>query len=121
MEIDVVDPIVIGVTIPTIPSVGVSTTDGNVVVVVPFPGAQGIQGPPGTNSPIAGDTLTGVQNGSNEVYTTSHAFVASSTAVYRNGLREELGVGYTESGSAQITFTTPPLSSDVITIDYLAQ
>jgi len=117
MEINVVDPIVIGVTLPTPPLVGASP--GAVVILVPWPGPRGQAGPPGTNSPVIGEAPTGLQNGTNTVFSTAHAFISGSTAVYRNGLREVLGSGYTE-GSSQITFVQPPLSSDVIEIDYLA-
>jgi hypothetical protein len=50
--------------------------------------------------------------------TLANAFQAGSTCVYRNGLRERLGFGYTES-SPTITLTTAPLTSDVISVDYL--
>jgi hypothetical protein len=121
MELNVVDPIVIGVTIPVAPAVGINTSQGNIVTIVPWPGALGPQGPPGNNAPVIGETPSGTQNGTNEVFTLVHSYAADSTAVYRNGLREVLNVGYTESGAGQITFTTPPLSSDVLTVDYLVQ
>ncbi len=66
------------------------------------------------------EALSGTQNGTNEVFTTAHNYISGTTVVWRNGLREVLGVGYTESGTGQITFTTAPLTSDVIRIDYVA-
>jgi len=66
------------------------------------------------------EALTGTQNGSNEVFTTTDNYISGTTVLWRNGLREVLGVGYTESGAGQITFTTAPLTTDVIRIDYVA-
>lgn len=51
--------------------------------------------------------------------TIGHDFVSGSTSVFRNGLREEVGVGYTESLPDAIILTTAPLTSDVISVDYL--
>jgi hypothetical protein len=66
---------------------------------------------------IFGEIPSGTQDGTNETLTLANDFVTGSTCVYRNGLRERLGVGYTES-SPTIVFAAPPLSSDVIEVDY---
>jgi hypothetical protein len=114
----VVEEQTIDVTTPIAPSVNVSTLNEPFTVVT-VEGPPGPQGTPGTNATIQGEIPAGVQNGVNEVFTTAHVFVLGSTAVYRNGLREHLGVGYTETTTTTITFTTAPLASDVIVIDYI--
>lgn len=88
------------------------------VVVAAAPGARGPQGPPGEGVPVMGEVLVGVKDGVNTVFTAANSYRTSSTAVYRNGLREQRGTGYTESAVNAVTFTTAPLSSDDITIDY---
>lgn len=67
---------------------------------------------------VTGEVPTGTKNGSNETFFVSHPFVAKSTAVYRNGLREVLDVGYSESAPNEIVFTTAPLDTDTLTVDY---
>lgn len=85
------------------------------------PGEPGEPGPPGAGGDGAqavGESPTGTQDGINSTFALSQAFRPGSTSVFRNGLREQAGVGYAES-SPQIVFTTPPLSSDLITVDYI--
>lgn len=79
--------------------------------------ANGTGGSGGVSTLVAGEIPVGNQDGENEAFSLAHAFVTGSTCVYRNGLRERLGAGYTES-SPRIIFTTPPLPSDVIEVDY---
>lgn len=81
-------------------------------------GPPGAPGAGGGGALAVGESPSGTRNGTNATFALSQAFSPGSTSVFRNGLREQLGVGYTES-SPQIVFTTPPLSSDVITVDYL--
>jgi hypothetical protein len=69
---------------------------------------------------VVGEVPAGTLNGSNDTFTVSTPFVASTTSVFRNGLREQLGVGYNESGGNAVVFTTPPLISDLLAVDYLA-
>lgn len=90
-----------------------------VLSVITVDGPPGPPGPPGDNSPVFNESLTGVKDGVNTVFTTANAYQAASTRVYRNGLREYLNVGYSESGAGQITFDEPPLTTDDITTDYL--
>jgi hypothetical protein len=90
------------------------------VLIVAVEGEQGPPGPPGDAEPIFNETPSGVQDGSNTVFTLAEGPQANSTTVYRNGLREYLGVGYTETESG-ITFTTAPLPDDEITVDYLME
>lgn len=108
----------INVESPATPAVSV-TTFSQPVTVVTVGGPAGPQGPPGTNTPVYNETPAGAQNGTNLVFTTVHPYQTGSTVVHRNGLREIRGVGYTESATATISFTTAPLASDILTIDYL--
>jgi hypothetical protein len=66
-----------------------------------------------------GETPSGTVNGTNDVFTTAKSFIEGSTSVFVNGLRKEIGVDYIESGIGAITFSTAPVSGDVILIDYL--
>lgn len=98
----------------------VADPNGPQVIVVATPGPPGPPGPPGDGAPVFGEKPTGTQNGINVSFTLIHTPQAGSTSLYRNGLREVLGVGYSVSG-ADITFSTAPLSSDEITVDYLME
>ena len=106
------------------PRIGVDVTSEpvNVVVRGGQPGPPGPPGPPGTGGStlVTGESPSGVQNGVNLVFTAAQSPMAGSMSVYRNGLRERNGVGYSVSGST-ITFTTAPLSTDELTIDYLLE
>lgn len=72
----------------------------------------------GSSTQVFGEAPSGTQDGTNDTFTVAHGFVSGSTCVYRNGLRERVGDGYTES-SPQIVFSTAPLPTDVIEVDYL--
>lgn len=100
--------------------VKVAPGDGARVVVVTTPGARGPAGSPGDGTGVYGETPSGVKDGANTAFTLAHIPAPGSTALYRNGLREHLGSGYTESGST-ITFTTAPLAGDALTVDYLLE
>lgn len=111
-------PIVIRVT--TRPARVTGPTTGERVLIVPSPGPVGDPGPAGDGTQVFGETPEGVKNGTNVTFTLANTPQVGSTALYRNGLRETLGVGYTVS-AATITFTTAPLSSDDIAVDYLME
>lgn len=68
---------------------------------------------------VFGEVPTGTKNGTNLVFTTSQNFVTNSTVVFRNGAREMLNIGYTETAPNSIHFTTAPRSDDQIILDYL--
>ncbi len=119
-NLDVTTPQAFSVRAAPVNPVTVST-NGHVVILVPVPGAVGPTGPAGTGTQVFGETPTGIQDGVNETFTVADTYTAGSTAVYRNGLREIRGVGYTESAPNQIIFTSPPLGSDMLTVDYLIQ
>lgn len=65
-----------------------------------------------------GEIPSGSKNGTNTVFTLAHLPTVGTVTVYRNGLREHPGVGYTVSGTA-LTFSTAPLADDDIFVDYL--
>lgn len=82
-------------------------------------GPKGDRGEPGNGVTITDEALTGVRDGNNTIFTTAHAYVANTVAVYYNGLREHRGVGFIESAPSQITITSAPGSLDTIVVDYL--
>lgn len=67
---------------------------------------------------IYNETPIGVINGVNSVFTLSNIYVASSTRVYLNGLRQKLSVDYTETSLTQITLSDPPSTGDTLIVDY---
>lgn len=96
--------------------VAITPGDGARVLVVATPGPPG---PPGSPR-VFNEEPGGVKDGVNAVFTLAQAPEPGSTTLYRNGLREQLDVGYTLSGS-EITFSSPPLSTDDLTVDYLLE
>lgn len=120
IDIEVTSPAAVTLEVAT-PAVDVTPDpDGAQVIVVATPGPPGPAGPPGDGAQVFNEQPSGTQNGVNVEFTLAHTPQTGSTSVYRNGLREVLGVGYSVSGS-DITFTTAPLSSDVLTVDYLME
>jgi hypothetical protein len=85
------------------------------------PGPPGMAGPPGTGNPVVGEAPSGVKNGVNTNFDTAQPYRTGTTAVYRNGLRETRGVGYTETGASQITFSVAPQAADDLSVDYIVQ
>jgi hypothetical protein len=106
---------------PGPPQIALPPAGPTAVIIVPVPGVPGIQGPSGANAPVTGETPSGAVDGANTSFGTAQTFVADSTAVYVNGLREWLGRDYTETASNTITLTAPLLAGDTIRIDYLVQ
>jgi hypothetical protein len=122
-EIDVVEPYVINVTVPASAAAAVKAQlpSTPVALVIPVPGVPGDRGPTGASgagTQVFAETPSGVQDGVNDTFTLANTFQTGSTCVYRNGLREQLNVGYTED-SPSIVFTTAPLAGDSIAVDYL--
>lgn len=91
---------------------------GAAVVLVAAPGPPGPRGVPGNGASVYNEPPGGARNGINATFTLAFTPVPGSTAVYRNGLREIPGVGYTQSGTT-LVFATAPLADDVLTVDYL--
>ncbi|WP_337043869.1 hypothetical protein [Emticicia sp. 17c] len=67
--------------------------------------------------------LIGLLDGTNKVFQTSDNFVAGSTRVYLNGVRQFKGEGadYTETGSHEITFALAPDTNDTLITDFIKQ
>lgn len=89
-------------------------------------GPQGIQGVPGPQgipgtSPnfVDAETPAGLINGANLVFTLANSPALSSLHLYRNGLRQRLGLDYTVSGSS-ISFlaVAVPQVGDLLLADY---
>lgn len=94
-----------------------------IIAAVPQIGQRGVQGPVGAVGPAGpvaiavAEIPAGVSNGVNLAFTVSRNFIPNSLQVFRNGLLELIGVGYTLS-STTLTFTTAPLVTDLITVTY---
>lgn len=72
----------------------------------------------GSSTSVFSETPTGLINSSNTIYTFSQDFISGTTRIYLNGLRQELGTDYTETGTDEITFTTAPTTGDVLFAEY---
>lgn len=107
------EPVVIRVTSRTARVTGPTASERVLIVASPGP-----PGAAGDGTQVIGETPAGVKNGTNTVFTLANTPEVGTVAVYRNGLRERLGVGYTATGPT-LTFSTAPLSTDDITADYL--
>lgn len=79
---------------------------------------QQLQHIPGV-SRVFGEIPAGTKNGQNTQFSLAYPIVAGTTSVFRNGLRESLGVGYSESMPNIIVFDTAPLGDDDISVDYI--
>jgi len=98
-----------------------SPNNGNVVVVETMgpPGPPGKPGPPGPGGLSVEEQLAPeFQDGVNDTFPLSNSADLSQVfQVFRNGLMEVQGHGYTVTPT-HIIFTTPPLDSDVLTVIY---
>lgn len=82
-------------------------------------GEQGPRGEPGlflvtVNEILPQEMQDGVRYSFGLQY---QAYSAESVQVFRNGLKEVYGLGYS-STATHVTFTTPPLDSDIIAVVY---
>jgi hypothetical protein len=66
---------------------------------------------------VRGEVPSGAVNGSNAVYTTAAAY-GTTLAVYLNGIRQKLTTDYTETTSTTFTMVTPPVTGDLLLVDY---
>jgi hypothetical protein len=73
------------------------------------------EGPAGTD--VYNEEPSGTQNGSNTDFTLADTPISGTVRVYLNGLRQTPTDDYSVSTDT-ITFTTAPISNDVILIDY---
>ncbi len=69
---------------------------------------------------IYAETPSGAANGANRIFTLSAVPQQGKLALFRNGIRQEVGIDYSLNG-ATITFTSAatPQSGDVLIADYL--
>ena len=88
---------------------GVDGTDGD----------RGPKGDPGTTYVIVTEVLSNeLQDGVNVHFSLNHeAVLNSAVQVFRNGLMEVYGLGYTAT-TTHVTFATPPLDSDILVAVY---
>jgi hypothetical protein len=92
------------------------------VTVIEIPGPEGPEGPTGPAGPtgfqVAEVLPAQYQDGVNDTFPLSDpADLNQAVLVTRNGLLEVRGHGYLVN-SDSVTFTTPPLDSDVLTVVY---
>ena len=110
-------------TVAPLPSGGLKkvsgSTAGSNVVVVETMGPQGPPGPPGPGTLSVAEVLAPeFQDGVNDTFPLSNsADLSQAFQVFRNGLMEVQGHGYLVTPT-HVTFTTPPLDSDVLTVIY---
>lgn len=84
----------------------------------PVASSSGTESEGSSGDSVIGEMPNGPINGSNDIFTTKSEFAAHTTRVYRNGLREQFSTSYTETEPDTITFSSPPLTTDVIEVDY---
>jgi hypothetical protein len=75
----------------------------------------------GSNSSIVNETPTGTVNGTTTLFTVLQGkYVANTLQVYINGLQQTKTTDFTETspGSGTFTFTTAPVTGDVVRVAY---
>lgn len=69
---------------------------------------------------VIGQTFVEAPDGELETFSLATAYVPSTTAVWRQGIRLLRGVGYTEGPEDnEITFAAAPSTGDQLQIDYI--
>lgn len=101
---------------------GTTTGTGSVVIETMGPrglkGAKGDPGPPGSDLLISELLSPEYQDGENIIFPLANsADLSQAFQVFRNGLMEVQGHGYLVTPT-HVTFTTPPLDSDVLSVIY---
>lgn len=101
------------------PSVDIEIAEPTAPVIQISIGNIGPQGEPGQDGVglsdlVLGEVPTGDINGTNDTFTT--AFDFEQVTVYLNGLKETF---FTTSGSNVIIIDDPPLTGDIVTVDYV--
>ena len=71
-------------------------------------------------SMVSNEVPGGAKDGDNIVFTTANPFETGSTRLYINGLRQQLGAHYYESGNQQINIPDSVQSSDILIVDYIS-
>jgi hypothetical protein len=112
VSVVVADSAPIGVLVADPEPVGVVTVLGPV-------GPVGERGPAGAGGSLVCEVLSAqLQNGVTATFVLANAVDTSQAVqVFRNGLLEVPGVGFSFS-SVSITFSSPPLGSDVVAVVY---
>ena len=85
---------------------------------VPVTGPEGPVGPGGSGAVVIGARLTPVPDGVRTLFTAPDVYIANSTGVFLNGIREIRNLHYSEYSTTQVQFTDPPLATDILSIDY---
>jgi hypothetical protein len=73
----------------------------------------------GAGPQARGQTPAGAVNGVNTIFTTANTYKTGQLFVFLNGLRQKVGVDYTETTGTTFTMTVAPTTGDVITVDYV--
>ena len=71
-----------------------------------------------TSQWVVNETPTGVINGSNAAFTTTHNFVAGTVLVYLNGQRLKQIDDFNTSGTTNILLVNSPGVGEVVLVDY---
>lgn len=71
------------------------------------------------SSVVTRETMTGLVNGSNTVYTLANTPISGTECVYLNGLLQEAGGQDYSISSTTVTFVTAPVSGDRIRVNYI--
>lgn len=69
---------------------------------------------------ISNEVPGGLMNNNNVYFTTANAYLAGSTHLYLNGLRQQFGVHYYESAFKQIMIPDFVQSGDILILDYIS-
>jgi hypothetical protein len=110
----VVEDPTVDVQVTPIPEVDVVVEETVVAAVL----VAGPPGPPGAGQPVTDLLPQIMQDGRNTQFPlTNRAVSIESIQVFRNGLAEMPGIGFTATRQV-ITFTTAPLDTDVIAVSY---
>lgn len=97
---------------------GIALAIGNSSMIAALIAAIGID----LSKFIENETPTGVVDGINPIFTSLNPFVPGTVNVFLNGLKQDLGIDYSTSGSTTIRFiVTAPLVTEKVSIDYIKQ
>lgn len=69
----------------------------------------------------SGDSVSNeveIPDNSTDTFVLSTNFVAGTTKVYLNGLRQRIGTDYIEQGTNEIVFSVPPYVNDYVIVDF---
>ena len=85
-------------------------------------GDIGLHGLPGAVGLLIDELLAGNINNSNRIFITTYSYVAGTTRVYVNGLRQRNGIDFEETGDKEITFSEAPTNigfTDYLSVTYI--